>query len=390
MDKLEYELNLLRKLISFDTDSIKKSYYKECAKIIKEECEKIGLKVEIYDGEEEAKDGISRPSVVANIDKGSDKNILLLTHYDIVPAGKGWTKDPFDLTIENGKAYGRGCADDKGCIAVVLGALCEVYDKLKYNVIFAAVPEEEIGGRYGAGYIAKKIHRIDEVLVLDAGNEYISIGASGVVFGEIKVYGDQGHAGYPFRYRNAAQDLIRLLYHLSEYSIIRSRKISKFDAPPESPIPKNFGRFSITMLGAGEKENVIPGLAYARFDMRLIPEENYEEAINEFKSFFVMLANSLGIKAEISWIEGGGNYISDPNSDAVVKFKKIASEEYNKDLKIVTELGGNDGRYFANRNIPIISFGLAAKDTRYHGPDEFVYLDDMVKLKSILKKYLTT
>jgi succinyl-diaminopimelate desuccinylase len=124
--------------------------------------------------------------------------------------------------------------------------------------------------------------------------------------------------------------------------------------------------------------------------MRLIPEENYEEAINEFKTFFISLTNSLGIKAEISWIEGGGNYVSDPNSPSVIKFKKIASEEYNKDLKIVTEFGGNDGRYFANRNIPIISFGLAAKGTRYHGADEFVYLDDMLKLKSILIQYLTT
>jgi succinyl-diaminopimelate desuccinylase len=390
MEKLKYELELLRKLIRFNTDAIKKTYYKECAEVIKEECEKIGLKVDIYDGEEEAKDNISRPSVVAKLERESDKTVLLLTHYDIVPEGKGWTKDPFNLTIEDNKAYGRGCADDKGCIAVALGAIKEVLDKSKYNVIFVSVPEEEIGGKYGAGYVSKKLNNIDEVLVLDAGNEYISIGASGVVFGEIKVYGDQGHAGYPFRYRNAAQDLIRLLYHLSEFSIIRARKISKFDAPPESPIPKNFGRFSITMLGAGEKENVIPGLAYARFDMRLIPEENYEEAINEFKTFFIALTNSLGIKAEISWIEGGGNYVSDPNSPSVIKFKKIASEEFNKDLKIVTEFGGNDGKYFANRNIPIISFGLAAKDTRFHGADEFAYLDDMLKLKSILIKYLTT
>ena len=58
MEKLKYEFELLRKLIKFNTDAIKKTYYKECAEVIKEECEKIGLKVDIYDGGEEAKDNI--------------------------------------------------------------------------------------------------------------------------------------------------------------------------------------------------------------------------------------------------------------------------------------------------------------------------------------------
>lgn len=392
MNDLSYELEILRSLISFNTDANTKKEYKQCADFIENECRALGLKTEIFDAKEEAKDGIPRPSVVARLEKGSNKTIALAMHYDVVPPGSGWKKDPFRLTIEDNFAYGRGVVDDKGCIATTLGVIREARDKIKYNLAIFIVPEEEVGGKYGMGFAVKNFRgNIDEVLVLDASNEYISIGASGVVFGEIRVYGTQGHAGYPFRYRNAAQDLIRLAYHLSDFSKLRSMKISRFKAPPGSPIDRNFGRFSITIIRAGEKENVIPGEAYLRFDMRLIPEEDSELAIEELKSYLSSLSNQLGIKAELSWIEGkGSNYFSDPESESVKKFKEIVEDVYKKKMEIVTELGGNDGRYFSHYSVPIISFGLAREGTRYHGPDEFLDLNDMRNLKEILFRYLTS
>ena len=391
MSSLEYEINVLRNLISFNTDSITKKHYKECANYLVKECKSLGMDVTVLDASLESKDNLDRPNVVAKYNANKDKTVALLMHYDVVPPGKGWNKNPFELTIEKDKLFGRGVADDKGNIAVALGALKEAKEKLKYNVVMFLVCDEEVGGEYGAGYVSKNFSdNIDEVLVLDAGNEFVGIGASGVVFGEIKVYGEQGHAGYPFMYRNAIEDLIRLAYHLKDFSLLRAGKISKFDASPISPVKKNFGRFTITMLGEGEKENVIPSEAYLRFDMRLIPEEDVDEAINELKTYLLILSNKLGIKAELNWIRGGGNYYSDPDHASVKKFVKIASQIYGKNLSVGTEFGGNDGRYFANRNIPIISFGLAGRDSNFHGPDEHIHLKDIEKLKKLLVDYLTT
>jgi|BEDMetMinimDraft_2_1075160.scaffolds.fasta_scaffold00672_1 Acetylornithine deacetylase/Succinyl-diaminopimelate desuccinylase and related deacylases len=391
METLNYEIQVLSKLVSFPTDSTKKSYYKECAEYLVSECKKIGLKTDILDAINESKDGLNRPNVVAKLDLGKDKTVALLTHFDVVPAGKNWKKDPFRLTIEGDKIYGRGVADDKGNIAVALGALREVKEKANCNIVFLAMCDEEVGGEFGAGYVEKNLkEKIDEVLVLDAGNEFVGIGASGVVFGEIKVYGDQGHAGYPFMYRNAVEDLLRLGYHLRRFSLIRSQKISKLNASPLSPVDKVFGRFTITMLGGGEKENVIPSEAFIRFDMRLIPEENLDTAINELKSYLLTICSKLEIKAEISWIRGGGNYYSDPDHPSVKKFVEVANRVYGKSFKVGAEFGGNDGRYFANRNIPIISFGLAGRDSNFHGPDEHVSYNDIIKMKSLLTSYLVS
>ena len=57
-----------------------------------------------------------------NIDKqcgyiefGEGEELLgIIGHLDVVPEGEGWKHNPFELTIEDGKLYGRGTIDDKG------------------------------------------------------------------------------------------------------------------------------------------------------------------------------------------------------------------------------------------------------------------------------------
>ena len=50
----------------------------------------------------------------ADIKGKSDKQIAAITHVDVVPAGNGWTHDPFDMIEKEGYILGRGVADDKG------------------------------------------------------------------------------------------------------------------------------------------------------------------------------------------------------------------------------------------------------------------------------------
>ena len=50
----------------------------------------------------------------------------ILCHLDVVPAGNGWSTDPFRLTVENGMLYGRGVSDDKGPAVACLHALARL------------------------------------------------------------------------------------------------------------------------------------------------------------------------------------------------------------------------------------------------------------------------
>ncbi len=52
--------------------------------------------------------------------------IGVLAHLDVVPAGGGWSYDPFRLTVKDGNMYGRGVSDDKGPLVACLHALARL------------------------------------------------------------------------------------------------------------------------------------------------------------------------------------------------------------------------------------------------------------------------
>ncbi len=72
----------------------------------------------------------------------------VLCHLDVVPAGEGWTTDPYKLVIEDGKMYGRGVVDDKGSVVMCLHALKEIKEsavKLSRRIRIIAGCNEEHG-----------------------------------------------------------------------------------------------------------------------------------------------------------------------------------------------------------------------------------------------------
>lgn len=72
----------------------------------------------------------------------------ILAHLDIVPAGDGWTHDPFEATLKDGNLYGRGIADDKGPALAALYAMRAVREAgipLKDAVRLIVGCDEETG-----------------------------------------------------------------------------------------------------------------------------------------------------------------------------------------------------------------------------------------------------
>ncbi|MEM1569492.1 MAG: M20/M25/M40 family metallo-hydrolase [Candidatus Bathyarchaeia archaeon] len=388
---LDYEVEVLSKIVSINTDVESKIGYGECAEVIAEEAGKLGLSVSIYDSMGLAGDGRPRPNVIARLDVGSNRTASLVTHYDVVPAGGGWSSDPFKLKVTDGKAYGRGAADDKGAIVAALGALRLVGEKAKVNVILIASPDEEVGGELGVGYLVNHVGiKCDEAVVLDSSPEFVSIGASGVVNGWFRVKGIQGHAGYPHRALNPIHGMARLIVGLEEFSNLRATRLSRIDSPPGSPIRKVWGRFSVTIVRSGVKSNVIPGDAEACFDMRTLPDEDPMDAVEEFKAYFYSLVKNLGLNAEIYRVGVSQGYYTRPEHEFVLRFKRAVSKVYGCEAPIAAELGGNDGKFFAENGVPVVSFGCIGPDTNFHGVNEFVHLRHIALVRDVLIEYIST
>ena len=366
-------LDFLRRLVEIDSNSADKKGYEECATLIAEEARKLGFGAKIVDGE--AKDGLPRPNVIIDPGFEGEKTLVICTHFDIVPAGEGWSKPPFSLTVEGDKAYGRGANDDKGSIAAALYALKEV-EEPKVKVMLLCTCDEEVGGAHGAGYLVEKGYaQCDAALIID-GFLKPETAICGITNGRIRIKGKGGHAARPFLSRNPIDMVVPLLQKLQEYKEERKKVISSFYSVDRKQL---FGRFTTTILKAGEQENVIPEIAEVGFDLRTNPDENHKEVLREFEEFFKECRISLRLDAELRILHSTPPCSSEGLFVEVVKSFLGTKENYSS-------WGGTDGRFFSGT--PTINFGPSRVEGNAHAPDEFVYLGDLEFIKEKTKQII--
>ncbi len=390
-------VEFLFELIRLNTDAEKRLNHREAAELIAKRFEELDLEPELIG---------DMPNVIVRMDAGAEEDLAIVSHYDVVPAAGPWkiegkVVDPFTPLEIDGKIYGRGSADDKSGIVVTY----EIFRKLKgrrlrYNPVAVIVGGEEMGG-IGIREVMDSGFRSDAAIILDSSVSYVAIGASGAVPGWIKVKGIGGHAGSPFRCVNPVTQICELITEMKEFSSYRAGKLSELPSPPNTPIPKLWGRLTFTILRAGDKTNVIPEEAVAAFDLRLIPDEDPEEAVEELYSFFNQAITRLGINAtlKISLENANTGWMTDPSEEIVRRTAKAAKKAYleiygeREDRKfkgMAAELGGNDGYCFFKKGIPLVSFGAIREDNNIHRSNEFVYLDDIRLLVRTLELILTS
>lgn len=382
-DSLEYELNLLRKLVDINTTvtSSSRTGYAECSEMIRLEAQRLGLGTEVLDGRDVTIDGESRPNVVVSLEGTSNVDLLLVTHLDVVPADASkWKTPPFQLRVTKDRAYGRGAADNKSNIVAAMSAMGKLAEKEpEVNIKLLITVDEEIGGRAGIGYLFEDMKITGTAgVVIDSAPNYISIGASGALWGRLIIKGEGGHSGYPEKTDNAIYQTTAFIEKAKKYHQVVSRIRSNLRAPPEAPYSHVHGRFTITMIKAWEKENVIPGECEIRFDRRLIPEEDPTKAQKDLQKFLSDLALTEKITVnDFKIINSVDGYFTDAKNPFVQHFSSVVNKMVGERLPIAADLGGNDGALLAQAGIPVVSFGTIRHDTNYHAHNEFVYLKDI-------------
>ena len=89
--------------------------------------------------------------------KDPSRNILLMSHHDVVPADTDWTMPAFEGIIKDGKVYGRGAADTKGSLCAILFAAEEMLRAgvtPPVNFYIVSSHNEELGGNGMAATLA--------------------------------------------------------------------------------------------------------------------------------------------------------------------------------------------------------------------------------------------
>lgn len=142
------------------------------------------------------------------------------SHLDVVPANpEDWNVDPFKLTVDGDKLYGRGTTDCLGHVALITRMLCDFAEKkvvLKRKLVVVFIAAEE-GGEKGVGVdMLVKHGQLDElkkgpVYWIDSADSQPCCGTGGALQWTLKATGRLFHSGLPHKGINAIELLSEAL-----------------------------------------------------------------------------------------------------------------------------------------------------------------------------------
>ena len=314
-------------------------------------------------------------------------NFCYAGHLDVVPAGnlKDWTVNPFKPSIKKGHLIGRGANDMKSSIAAFVTAVSKFIQKnKKFNGSISLLitgDEEGVainGTKKVVEYLKKKKEKINFCLVGEPTNpnklgEMIKIGRRGSITGKLTVIGVQGHVAYPNRANNPSTALVQILKEL---------KGIKFDKGTKDFQPTNL---EITKINIDNlADNVIPGLAYASFNIRFNNKHSSNTLKSKINKIVKKICNKNKSKYKIEYNVSGEAFLTSPNETTYMiqnTIKKITKIK----PKLSTTGGTSDAR-FIRKISPCLEFGLVGKTM--HKVDEVVALKDLKKLTLIYSNIL--
>ncbi|MEM1935792.1 MAG: M20 family metallopeptidase [Sulfolobales archaeon] len=398
----EWGLEVLKDMVSIPTVNPPGEKYGEFARLSREVLENLGFEVSVF---EVPRDYVERyypdysqyPRYIVLAKYGTGKPVLQFNgHYDVVPPGSGWSKNPFEPIIEGGRLYGRGSSDMKGGIAAFIAAaktLVESVGKVRGTLELALVPDEEIGGETGTGYLVREIgSRPDYVVIAEpSGSGTIWIGHKGALWVLVEVYGRQAHGSTPWLGVNAFEYMVKVASKLmNEYipQLESRRSAYEYDDPR--------GARPTAMIGGevrgGAKVNVVPGYYSFSIDRRITPEERVEEVEREIRDLIERISKEFKeVKIGVKVTNRLPPALTDPSSDLVRTAREVAKEVLGFEPRTTVCLGGLDMRYYTQEGIQTITYGPGLLGVA-HIADEYLPTEEFEKMVKtyylLMKKYL--
>ena len=298
-------------------------------------------------------------------------------HLDVVPAGEGWSGDPFDARIDGGLLIGRGANDMKSAIAAFVAALSRT-EQAKGTVSLLITGDEEGYATYGTPRIIDWLNdrqiRPDMILIgeptsVDRLGDTVKIGRRGSVNMWIDVPGVQGHVAYPHRATNPIAPLARVIAALDGLHLD--------DGTDQFP-PSNLEFTGIDT--PTHASNVIPGSAIAQLNIRFNNLQRGAELVRMVEEIASREAPGSTVRARIS----GEAFLTPPGPIYDIVAAAI-EEETGQRPELSTSGGTSDGRFLIQL-CPVVDFGLP--NATMHKVGECAAVEDIRALSRIYERIL--
>lgn len=343
------------------------------------------------------------------------KPIILMSHMDVVPVDgptlNDWEAPPFSGKITNTHIIGRGTMDDKSSLIAIMEAVEKLLEESfvpSRTIYLAFGHDEEVGGPNGAGAIAKylKAQGVEAAMALDEGGflatnmvpdmegpvAMVNLAEKGFASFRLIVETTGGHSSRPPKENTIgmlAQAIVDLENNQRPYKLVKPIDYQFEYMGPEFPFFKKMAfanpwlfkqpileslnahtTTAPTIISGGVKNNVIPTVAEATINFRILPGETIESVQAHIESTI-----SSKIKVEPVGFLTNPSPVSTIDSEAYKILEQTIRDMYPNSVVVPGLVGGGtDARYFYDIADDVYRFFPIRLEpdsmTRFHGIDE--------------------
>ena len=310
-----------------------------------------------------------RPNVVARLGAGRGPRMIWEGHLDTVQVA-GMTVEPFAPMIRDGRIYGRGAVDDKGCLAMFMLAMAALAaEGCPIDLTFLAAVDEETTFKGVLHHIARN-PPYDFGIAGEPTDLAIVSACKGVIRWRVTVGGRAAHTSTPQDGIDAGALAMSLVATLRD-AVGRSGKVHPLLGGPT---------LTCTRFEAGEGPNTVPARAELAFDYRILPDRTGPEAWEELAA--------VARRTAASWPEGATLDMQPPfidsasmevaEEDAIVRLMQDVCRRFGRAVTVKGVPFGSDATKLTRAGTPTIVFGPGSI-SQAHTADESVVLDEVAQ-----------
>ena len=387
-------------LIRIPTINPPGEFYEECARFIGQRLAHFDHDVEYFAAEGRPEHTARNPRVnVVGTRRGRRARpvVHLNGHFDVVPAGEGWTVDPFGGSVRDGKVYGRGSCDMKAGIASAVYAVEAIRRagiELPGTVEVSGTVDEESGGFAGVAWLAEhgrlSAARTDFCIIPEPLNvDRICVGHRGVYWFEVSAHGHIGHGSMPFLGVSAIDGMTRLLQAVRDDLL--PRLAERRTAMPVVPEGARAATLNINGIVGGQPVDgiqtpCVADLCRAVFDRRFLLEEGFEQTKREVEA----LINSVrALEPRVQYALHDLMVVhptrTPGDSPVIAALQGGIDRVLGRPAALIASPGTYDHKHVARiAGVPhCVAYGPGELE-QAHQPDEYTRIEDIVNATKVL------
>ena len=382
LEKDTKAIELLKKLIGFDTTSYNSNL--NLINFIQSYLLSYNIESTLIHDESGKK-----ANLYATIGRKDIGGVMLSGHTDVVPVeGQEWHSDPFSLKESDGNFYGRGSADMKGFIALVLSRIPEMVSvELTKPIHLAFSYDEEIG----CVGVQRMLNLLEHqpikpscCIIGEPTSMEVVIGHKGKHASRVEVKGHACHSGQsPFGV-NAVDFASELIVYIRKLAREKSQD-GPFDMEYEVP----YSTLHTGVVKGGTSLNIVPNFCQFDFEIRHLYEEDPQYLLDKIEAYakenleseMHLIDSETGFSFETLATYPG--LLTDPGIDFVAYVKKLLDNDAHSKV-----IFGTEGGLFQKRlGIPTLVCGPGNID-QAHRANEFISLKQLQKGGSFLDRLI--